>query len=209
MRFVHTLFVFSFLVVGVWESQSSIAVQNKNSSLPNVVIILADDLGYGDVGCYNPDSKIPTPNLDRMANEGMRFTDAHSPCTVCTPTRYSLLTGQMPFRIPNGARVFSGAGGPSLIAPDELTLADMLKTKGYSTACFGKWHIGLTFYDKEGNPIHKGGPKTIEQIDYTREIGGGPLDCGFDQFYGTACCCLLYTSPSPRDGLLSRMPSSA
>ena len=136
MRFVHALFVFSFLVVGVWESQSSIAVQNENSSLPNVVIILADDLGYGDVGCYNPDSKIPTPNLDRMANEGMRFTDAHSPCTVCTPTRYSLLTGQMPFRIPNGARVFSGAGGPSLIAPDELTLADMLKTKGYSTACF-------------------------------------------------------------------------
>ena len=75
MRFVHTLFVFSFLVVGVGGSQSSIAVQNENSSLPNVVIILADDLGYGDVGCYNPDSKIPTPNLDRMANEGMRFTD--------------------------------------------------------------------------------------------------------------------------------------
>ena len=188
MRFVHALFVFSFLVVGAGGSQNSIAVQNENGSLPNVVIILADDLGYGDVGCYNPDSKIPTPNLDRMANEGMRFTDAHSPCTVCTPTRYSLLTGQMPFRIPNGARVFSGAGGPSLIGPDELTLADMLKTKGYSTACFGKWHIGLTFYDKEGNPIHKGGPKTVEQIDYTREIGGGPLDCGFDQFYGTACC---------------------
>ena len=188
MRLAQTRFGFSFLIVLTILSKSLYAETTGNDTPPNVLIILADDLGYGDVGCYNPDSKIPTPNLDRMASEGMLFTDAHSPCTVCTPTRYSLLTGQMPFRIPSGSRVFSGAGGPSLIAPDELTLADMLKTKGYSTACFGKWHIGLTFYDQAGNAIHKGGPKTIELIDYTREIDGGPIDCGFDQFYGTACC---------------------
>ena len=156
--------------------------------LPNVIVILADDLGYGDVGCFNPDSQIPTPNLDRLAKEGMKFTDAHSPCTVCTPTRYSLLTGRMAFRVPNGGRVFSGAGGPSLIQPGELTLPELLRQKGYSTACFGKWHIGMTFYDSDGKPIHKGGLDRVKAIDYSREIDGGPLDCGFDQFFGTACC---------------------
>ena len=155
---------------------------------PNIVFILADDLGYGDVGCYNPESVIPTPNLDRLAEQGMRFTDAHSPCTVCTPTRYSLLTGQMAFRVPRGGSVFTGAGGPSLIAPDRLTLPKMLRDAGYATACFGKWHVGMTFYDKENKPIHKGGLDAVRRIDYARPIVGGPLDCGFDQFFGTACC---------------------
>ncbi|WP_283434167.1 sulfatase-like hydrolase/transferase [Neorhodopirellula lusitana] len=161
---------------------------NSRKSQPNVLFILADDLGYGDLGCYNPTSRIPTPNLDRLAQQGMRFTDAHSPCTVCTPTRYSLMTGQMAFRVPNGGRVFSGAGGPSLIAPDKLTLPKMLRDIGYSTACFGKWHIGLTFYDEAGEPIHDGSPESIQRIDFGRDIVGGPLDCGFDQFFGTACC---------------------
>ncbi|MEZ6128801.1 MAG: arylsulfatase [Planctomycetaceae bacterium] len=155
---------------------------------PNIVLILADDLGYGDVGCYNPESAIPTPNLDRLATEGMRFTDAHSPCTVCTPTRYSLMTGQMAFRVPNGGRVFSGVGGPSLIASGKLTLPKLLQQQGYATACFGKWHIGLTFYDRGGKPIHDGSPDGVRRIDYSRRIDGGPLDCGFDHFFGTACC---------------------
>ncbi|MEM9365854.1 MAG: arylsulfatase [Planctomycetota bacterium] len=158
------------------------------TGLPNILLILADDLGYGDVGCYNAESRIPTPHLDRLASEGMRFTDAHSPCTVCTPTRYSLMTGQMAFRVPNGGRVFSGAGGPSLIAPDRLTLPAMLRQQGYSTACVGKWHIGLTFRDEDGQAIHKSGADAVEQIDYSRRIEGGPLDCGFDHFFGTACC---------------------
>ena len=85
-----------------------------SAAQPNIVVILADDLGYGDVGCYNPESKVPTPHLDKLAGEGMRFTDAHSPSTVCTPTRYSLLTGQMAFRI-NYRSVFAGTGGPCLI----------------------------------------------------------------------------------------------
>lgn len=177
-----TLFLsLSIALFGLWATPA-------NADEPNILIILADDLGYGDVGCYNAESRIPTPNLDRLAKQGIRFTDAHSPCTVCTPTRYSLLTGQMAFRIPNGGRVFSGAGGPSLIAPDKLTLPEMLRGKGYSTACFGKWHIGLTFYDSEGKPIHEGRPDSVKRIDYTREIDGGPIDVGFDQFYGTACC---------------------
>jgi arylsulfatase A-like enzyme len=155
---------------------------------PNILLILADDLGYGDLGCYNPESRIATPHLDRLASDGMRFVDAHSPCTVCTPTRYGLMTGQMPFRIPRGGTVFTGAGGPSLIATDRLTLPKMLRQSGYATACVGKWHLGLTFYDKQGQPIHKGGLEAVQQIDYSREIEGGPIDCGFDQFFGTACC---------------------
>ena len=84
---------------------------------PNILLILADDLGYGDVRCYNDQSKVATPNIDRLAGQGMRFTDAHSPATVCTPTRYSLMTGQMAFRVPNGGKVFDGVGGPPPIAP--------------------------------------------------------------------------------------------
>lgn len=96
---------------------------------PNILFILADDLGYGDVGCYNPESTVSTPNLDKLASEGMRFTDAHSPSTVCTPTRYSLLTGRMAFR--TGFRgVFTGVGGPCMIEKDRLTLGGMLQTKG-------------------------------------------------------------------------------
>ena len=102
---------------------------------PNVVFILADDLGYGDIACYNPESKIPTPNLDRLAKEGMLFSDAHSPSTVCTPTRYSLLTGRMAFRL-DYKGVFTGVGGPCLITPDRLTLPGMLREKGYETAFF-------------------------------------------------------------------------
>lgn len=145
-------------------------------------------MGYGDVGCYNPESRVPTPNLDRLAAQGMRFTDAHSPCTVCTPTRYGLMTGQMAFRVPNGGKVFSGAGGPSLIAADRLTLPKMLQQHGYSTACVGKWHVGLTFRDKSGQPVHNDSPDAISSIDYSQRIEGGPLDCGFDHFFGTACC---------------------
>lgn len=160
----------------------------RAADLPNVVVILADDLGYGDVACFNPASEIPTPHLDQLAAEGLRMTDAHSPCTVCTPTRYSLLTGQMAFRIPRGGRVFTGAGGPSLIAEDRLTLPQMLRDRGYATACVGKWHVGLTFRDAAGNPINEDGLEAVKRIDFSRRIDGGPLDTGFDTFFGTACC---------------------
>jgi len=158
------------------------------NSKPNILVILADDLGYGDVHCYNDKSKVATPNLDRLAREGIRFTDAHSPATVCTPSRYSLMTGQMAFRVPNGGTVFQGAGGPSLIAPGRLTLPSMLKTQGYTTAAVGKWHVGLTFRDKAGEPIHSGRGEDAQRIDFSRRIEGGPLDVGFDHFFGTACC---------------------
>merc|ERR1739841_260400 len=99
---------------------------NNHDSKTNIIFILADDMGYGDPGCYNDHSKIPTPNMDKLACEGMRFTDAHSPSTVCTPTRYSLLTGRMAFRL-NYRGVFTGVGGPCLINQGRLTLASLLK----------------------------------------------------------------------------------
>ena len=102
----------------------------ESRSVPNIVLILADDLGYGDVSCYNDRAKVPTPNLDRLAREGMRFTDAHSPATVCTPSRYSLMTGHMAFRVPRGGTVFEGVGRPPLMAPGRLTLPAMFRANG-------------------------------------------------------------------------------
>ena len=170
---------------------------------PNIVVIYADDLGYGDVGCYNDNCKIPTPNLDRMAADGMRFTDAHSPATVCTTSRYGLLTGKMPFRINYGS-VFTGVGGPCLIKENQVTLPGILQKKGYATACVGKWHVGMTFRDSEGTPITKvkidlkdkpkdwrEGGKGLQRVlatDFSKPITDGPIHRGFDYFFGTACC---------------------
>ena len=183
----RTLLRSAALGLGLLAAWPNAAMADHHEAKPNIVFILADDLGYGDVGCYNPEAKAPTPNIDRLAREGMRFTDAHSPSTVCTPTRYSLLTGRMAFR--NGMKgVFTGAGGPCLIKEDRLTIAGMLRDQGYTTAMFGKWHIGLTFYDKDGKPITKNGLEAVKRIDYSQPITGGPIDRGFDQFFGTACC---------------------
>jgi arylsulfatase A-like enzyme len=106
---------------------------------PNVVMILADDLGYGDLGSYNPRSKIPTPNLDRLAAQGTRFTDAHAPAAVCTPTRYGLLTGRYCWRTRLKTNVLGPWGAP-LIEPGRLTLPALFRRHGYTTACLGKWH---------------------------------------------------------------------
>ena len=191
---------------------------NKTTQ-PNILFILADDLGYGDVACYNPESKVPTPNLDRMAAQGLSFTDAHAPATVCTPSRYSVLTGRMAFRtgVPG---VFTGAGGPCLIEEGRLTVPAMLREHGYTTACIGKWHIGLTFLDEHGEPICENGPEPVKRIDYTRNIPDAPIHRGFDHFFGTACCCgtdFLYAFiegdriPVPPDADLdkSTLPSHA
>jgi len=214
MNHNRTLFSSVALALGLLAAWPSTAEADHHGAKPNILFILADDLGYGDVGCYNPEAKAPTPNIDRLAKEGMRFTDAHSPSTVCTPTRYSLLTGRMAFR--NGMKgVFTGAGGPCLIEDDRLTIAGMLRGQGYATAMFGKWHVGLTFYDKEGKPITKNGLEAVERIDYSQPITGGPIDRGFDHFFGTACCPTtdwLYAYidgdkiPMPPTGIVNRKP---
>ena len=159
----------------------------NNGSLPNILLILADDMGYGDLGLLNDESKVPTPNLDALAREGLLFTDAHSPSTVCTPSRYSLLTGRMAFRTGKSG-VFVGTGGPCLIETDRLTLPGMLKEKSYRTAMVGKWHIGLSFRDSLGNPLNGGGLDEVMRADLSQTIPDGPVNRGFDTFFGTACC---------------------
>jgi arylsulfatase A len=154
---------------------------------PNIVFILADDLGYGDLSCYNDQSKVPTPRIDQLAREGMRFTDAHSPSTVCTPTRVGLLTGQMPFRTTR-VTVFTGAGGPCQIRENQLTLPQMLRNAGYTTAMTGKWHVGLTFFDAQGTRITDQSLDGVQRIDFSRAIPDGPVHRGFDRFFGTANC---------------------
>lgn len=150
--------------------------------LPNIVIILADDLGYGDLGCYNPKSKIPTPNLDRMAAQGMRFTDSHAPTSVCTPTRYSVLTGRYSWRSPLKTNVLAPYGEP-IIAKDRLTLPSLLKRYGYTTGIIGKWHLGWRWPTKDGAPAStKSGP--LSNVDYSLPIGDGPTTLGFDTYFG-------------------------
>lgn len=135
---------------------------------PNIVYILADDLGWGDPGCYNPASKIPTPNLDRLAAQGMRFTDMHSPSAVCTPTRYGILTGRYCWRSSLKQGVLQGYS-PNLVEPGRTTVASLLKRAGYYTAGVGKWHLGLG--DR---------PKT----DYDQPLRPGPNEHGFDYYFG-------------------------
>ena len=118
------------------------------SNIPNFVYVFCDDLGWGDVSCLNPESKIHTPNIDALAASGMSFTDAHTGSAVCTPSRYTLLTGRYCWR----TELKDGVGGgysPPLIKPDRLTVAGMLKNAGYSTACVGKWHVGMNWQLKD------------------------------------------------------------
>ncbi len=150
---------------------------------PNIVFILADDLGYGDLGCYNKDSKIPTPNLDRLATEGMRFTDAHAPSSVCSPTRYALLTGRYAWR----SRLQRGVLGPwdkPLITSDRLTVATLLKQHGYATAAIGKWHLGMVWPTKDGAPPSSW-TNQLSNVDFTKPIADGPTTRGFDYYFGT------------------------
>jgi arylsulfatase A len=141
---------------------------------PNLLFILADDMGIGDVSHLNPQSLWQTPHLDRLAREGMVFTDAHSSSGVCTPTRYTLLTGRHSWRTKLKRGVLQGYS-PSLIEPGRLTLAGFLRQQGFITAMFGKWHLGLDWA--------KVGPRP-EDVDFSKPLGGGPKAHGFDRFFG-------------------------
>ncbi|UCD30664.1 MAG: arylsulfatase [Planctomycetota bacterium] len=148
---------------------------------PNIVFILADDMGYGDLACQNPETKIPTPNLDRLADEGMRFTDSHSPSAVCSPTRYGILTGRYCWRTRLKRGVLWCWDKP-LIKPNRLTVGRMLKDSGYQTACIGKWHLGWDWPLKKGKTINK--KSSGESVDFTKPVGGGPTAVGFDYYFG-------------------------
>lgn len=141
---------------------------------PNIIIILADDMGYGDVQAFNPASEIPTPNLSKLSEEGMMFTDAHTPSSICTPTRYGLLTGRYCWRSALKRGVLRGYDSP-LIEPETLTIADYLKEKGYRTGIVGKWHLGLGF-QKDTDENNGGSVK----FDLTKPLQSSPNNNGFD-----------------------------
>lgn len=162
------------------------------TDLPNLVIVFADDLGYGDPQAYNTRSRVPTPHIDALAAQGMRFTDAHAASSVCTPSRYGLLTGRYPWRSRLPVGIVNSWGGP-VIAPERLTLGKALQSKGYLTACIGKWHLGWDWPVSEGGYLSselKGvnvGPdyeRYGERIDFSRPVREGPTTRGFDYYFG-------------------------
>ena len=163
-------------------SLSAVAAEKK----PNIVVILADDLGFGDVKAYNLQGKIATPNLDRLAAGGLTFTNAHTPSAVCSPTRYGLMTGRYCWRSPLKSGVLGGLS-PRLIEPDRATLAQMLKDQGYSTACVGKWHLGMDWVVKPGKEITRYNIEPVAQVnnvEYDKPIKNGPNSVGFDYYFG-------------------------
>jgi arylsulfatase A-like enzyme len=158
----------SFCTMVVCTRSSAQAADPIPPPRPNIVYVLCDDLGYGDVHALNPErSRIATPNIDRLAAHGIAFTDAHSGSSVCTPTRYGILTGRYAWRTTLQAGVLQGMS-PPLIARDRQTVAAFLRDHGYATAAIGKWHLGLTF-----------GPSR-----WTDDLADGPLDHGFDEYFG-------------------------
>ena len=145
----------------------------KKAERPNIILILADDLGYGDPRCYNPNSKIPTPHIDQLASEGVMFTDAHTNSSVCTPTRYGILTGQYSWRGPLEQGV-TWSYDSLIINRQSSTTASILQQEGYRTACIGKWHLGL------------GWPTEGDSVQFDQPLSASPVDVGFDYFYGIA-----------------------
>ena len=169
--------------------------KKDDAALPNILIIYADDLGYGDVQVYNPEhGKISTPNMDLLAEQGMMFTDAHSSSGVCSPSRYTLLTGRYHWRSRQQKGIVP-VFGPPLITPDRLTVAGVARQKGYHTACLGKWHLGWDWPIPEGKeeifrPLDKKVKATEEyralwKEVFSQKIPGGPTAVGFDEYFGT------------------------
>lgn len=177
-----------------WFANARDGLCSGSRPAPNIVIIYADDLGYGDVSCFNVKrGKITTPHIDQLAKQGMRFTDGHSSSGVCSPSRYTILTGRYHWRTRLQSGIV-GLWGPPLIAPDRLTVAGLLKAEGYQTSCVGKWHLG---WDWPIPPKHKAlfrGAKTAVADDrhrdawreaFSKPIAGGPITRGFDEYFGT------------------------
>lgn len=157
-------------------SSALLAAGAVKAQSPNIIFILADDLGYGDLSAFNPQSRIQTPHIDRLAQHGMIFTDAHSASALSTPSRYSILTGRYSWRTTLKEGVLDGYS-PAMIAPDRRTVAQMLSEKGYNTACIGKWHLGWDWG-------YAGDAKNKKDVDFSLPIKNGPTERGFDYFYG-------------------------
>lgn len=203
MKHIHTILAILLLA-------SLNALRAAEPAKPNILVILADDLGYGDVQCNNPDrGKIPTPNIDKLASQGMRFTDGHSSSGVCSPSRYTLLTGRYHWRTRLQSGIVGEFGEP-LIAPDRMTIGTLAKQQGYRTACIGKWHLGWDWsITKEQRPLLLPSKQSTDEASksnirdvatgtvaaepqiavwrdiFSKPIAGGPNTRGFDLYFGT------------------------
>lgn len=175
-------FPFILAVVVCFFCLSTLA--NETAPKPNIVFIFADDMGYGDVQALNPErGKIATPAMDKLAKQGMVFTDAHTTSSVCTPSRYSLLTGRYNWRTSLQKSVTWGYS-PPLIADDTLTVGKVLQQSGYKTAMIGKWHLGMHIQTSDGKPTADIRKLKKTNIDWSAKIKGGPIDRGFDYLFG-------------------------
>ncbi|WP_373941803.1 arylsulfatase [Polaribacter sejongensis] len=183
-KYSYQLLVVSILIFSACSS-SKVKKEEGNvvAKKPNIIYILADDLGYGDVKSFNPESKIPTVHLDDMASNGVMFTDAHTSSAVCTPTRYGILTGRYNWRSRLKSSVIGGYS-KSLITPNRVTVADMLKTQGYTTAFIGKWHMGWDWAFNSEVKDNINNLHTIQDVNYTAPITNGPSTHGFDYSFG-------------------------
>lgn len=169
---------------------AGLAMAALGKTPPNVVMILADDLGTGDLRCYSAASRIPTPNLDKLAASGMRFTSAYCPVSVCSPSRYALMTGGYPWRSWKKRGVLGNWDKP-MIRAVQPTLPSVLKQEGYATGGFGKWHLGAAYRTSDGKPpIGQGafkGERSGANIDLSQPVADGPMDRGFDEWNGMIC----------------------
>ncbi len=176
-----------FVLVACWGLHQRVAAE-KQVDKPNIIIFYADDMGLGDIRAYDPESTIPTPNMDRLAAEGIRFSDAHSASAVCSPSRYSILTGRHEFRSQLNDLVWRSPYAPPLLDSDHETLPELLRRGGYNTAAFGKWHIGMSWPSKTGDGPAREGVNTSRftttEVDFTKPIMDGPLNHGFNYFFG-------------------------
>ncbi len=205
MRYRHRILSALFFVALV--SALGVNADSADTKQPNIVYILADDLGVGDVRAFNPAGKIATPSIDRLAREGMRFTDAHSGSAVCTPTRYGVLTGRYSWRTRLKSGVCWGYSVP-LIAQGRMTVASMLKKQGYNTACVGKWHLGLKWGLKDSKKVPSDrSNEHWDNIDFEQPISSGPNQVGFDYFFGISASLDMHPHVYIENNRVTKVPN--
>lgn len=171
---MSTGYIVFFVILSIIALSACQSEKNTSEQKPNIIFIMADDMGYGDVSCYNENSKIITPNIDNLAANGVMFTDAHTSSSVCTPTRYGIITGRYNWRSTLKMGVLSGYS-KALIPQDRVTLPGFLKENGYLTAGIGKWHLGWDWANLDAE---------TDKVDFSKKVENGPATLGFDYFYG-------------------------
>jgi len=210
MNFKHLVFIFcaGCMFTACKNKVNDVAVESSIKA-PNIIYVLADDLGYGDIDTFNPDGKIKTPNIDKLALEGMKFTDAHTSSAVCTPTRYGILTGRYNWRSNLKSSVLTGKSR-ALIPTSRKTVALLLKQKNYNTAFIGKWHLGWDWalFDKKDNSGDGWSANDFDNIDFSKPIKNGPKDLGFDYSYGHSGSLDMAPYVYVENGLATEVPDT-